>query len=577
MIIIFILFSLYRRMIVSDPIFLKGLAKWCKQRGFDAMQSHSDAAIVRDSMGEERISHLTAVKSKSFKRSRITPQDWEVDNDMAIRDICISMALRRVYIRYHMWDSSVSDSEDFYAWLMLFDRDSHQFEYIIAGERILADYRIKSPAETVFCDRRNILNSVDVVCNPMQMTSGYVPPYVDYRSLRGKNITFGFPKPIFTSFSTVPADEATLRKSEHWYRIRKEVPHIYSIASMVDQCYAIKFMRNLNCSHEIERGEDADLLMCHLKECYQLREDYVSICKSYTRMWFLNKVPEFNLEYNAMFAKWQRKGGDVAFFICKECDESYVMHDYKNVEKWDTLHLRKKMESFCSFHCFNQCCMKRVKSELKAELAMLTDSRVFCSACQNSCFIPPPYTNDVMDRYFDSWRHVNFGMGAGGKGVSSFYLMAWACSDECQLFMRKKLGDKNQFILARNSMVKAALSTSGKLMVRDTCGSLSGPLFRFYTCFSCTKVLHPGVGKICHFRNFPRLQWAYTCHDADCIAELLHTALPVRALFGSLVLESAAASPPTHPSPLDRIEDAFAAQKHMSSESGRRFTLSIFE
>lgn len=559
---------------ITDPIVLDALDRWnvSVKRRTDSKSNfypHCEIALVKSNTAQERVESTAAFKSRvPFKRSRIMA-NHAVENDMAIRDICISIALKRAFIDYA--DRMSYDPHNFYYWLMSYGIPKSEFDVLVYDYTISADYKTVSKNRIVFTDKRGILNSNDVIYCKLAMTSGFVPAKCVTRcSVGDKKSTFGFPKPIMNMFATVPSDETKLWTSQNKYSMKKCSAPSESFSDIVDRCYVNKVMRRVNCMSEMTDTEFLDLKMVHTDECYG--EKYKHVRKSYHRLWFINKIPTLSQEYDRLFAKWQRRAEDVSFFICKHCDDTFPIHNYHSIYCWDQdLKMQDKMVSFCSYYCYNAFISSKQKYERVEEIRLgINLCRMFCPACQASCYLPHESSKpaDAMGRFFDSWRWVKV-------FDNCFNFESLVCSDDCEVFLRRRIADRQQFTMGRNNLVKAMVTCDNNVIVRDTTPSLSSPMFRFYTCFNCCRILHPGLKKICHFKNFPRIAWAYTCYDAECVFRFLMSSMPIRLFHDELFFSSA--STPA-PSSLPSAESScLDCQNTVSSGSGHRFTLTIFE
>lgn len=550
---------------VEDKVLLAAMNEWTKspkRRSASDINfySHCEVKVLISNIGYEVVSSNAhgAYKSRlPFKRSRVTFSDYEVENDMAMHDICVSVALKKAFIDMDL--KRHVEGNEFYRWLRSYGRQPEDYKFVLRDYTISADYTFVTPQRILFRDKRSIVCANDIIYSALQMTSGHVPD-AGRRPILLKKHTFGFPKPIVNLFSSTQDDELTILKSKNQYELRKVEP---SIVDIIDSVSTQKLMRKINCTMEISVPSYLDLQMMHSDDCYGETNKHIRKC--YHRLWFLNKVPTLKIEYDRLYAKWQRRSNDPSFFICKHCDDCYVIYNWKDVDEWDSsIGLARKMSSFCSYYCFNEFCLMKERKERFQEIRMSNMVRVFCPACEASCYmsVEEHANSDPMSRFLNSWRMLKVHDG-------HFSYERYVCSDDCQLYLRKKLSDKQSYIMARNNLVKAMVTANNDLIVRDTCPTISGTMFRFYTCFHCCKILHPGLGKICHFRNFPRLGWAYTCYNKECVLRFLHASLPVRLFEDSLFFASGDGS--------EAISLGIPSQKQMSSFNGRRFTLTIFE
>lgn len=555
-----------------DPLLVEAITVWTqspKRRSASAnnFNTHGEATLLMNNIMQETLSSNSMHKCRvPFKRSRVNFKDYDIENDMALRNICFSLALKRSFLDTdHMWKATPCE---FYRWLRAYGVGHKDYEFLLRDYTLSVDYKFVSPLKIEFVDKRNIVNANDIIYSCIQMTSGYVSDAC--RKLADRRTTFGFPKPIMNLFASIPSDEVKLWQSKNNYSMRKKDCACLSFSESVDRCYMSKVLRKVHCLVEVKDPTFLDTQMLHLDECYDDSEGDKRLRKSYCRLWFLRKVPELIKEHERLDAKWRRRSKSHDFFICKQCEDAYVLFDWDNVDIWDQdTKLARKMNAFCSYYCYNEYILALQMKQRKEEVQQYTMSRTFCPACQKSCYIPieDMLENDPMARFVDGWRMVNIHDG-------HFNYKRAVCSDECHLYVKKKIGEKQSYVMARNNLVKAMVTANGEIIVRDTSPTIVGTLFRFYTCFNCCRILHPGLGKICHFRNFPRIPWAYTCYDKACISRLLHVAFPV-CLFEDSQFFATGHSSPAGVEPCLSMWDTF--QKQISSANGRRFTLTIFE
>lgn len=439
----------------------------------------------------------------------------------------------------------------------------------------VSDYAyVMEPKRIKMFDSRNFV-SRDYLWSNLEMTSGYVPPSssIDYSKLKGNMYVKEIgPRPIVMKFSTVPDPDLRLMKSERAYEKRVKERNEYGDGGKgVDGIFHVRFYdevvkreRSLSeSSEEEERNKKICLGSCrpsamrdekfiHTIHCPDSCFDLTPLEKC-ERLWFINKLKgaDFKNEFDWLDAEVRRFMSDEYHFeSCLNCGEAYSVLNFMKMSYSGSTPagIIDKMLKFCSYTCFSECVAYHSQAVAYDDLRNTTFDRMQCSACSKITysFCEPG----------NSWRCLDYFYGKVNTGQSERLPV---CSDECFIYLTNKIHEKNEY----------------KRSFTNLC------IFSFYTCVACSKTLLP-TKKMCHFRNFPRLPWAFCCYDASCISVALYMSMPMDPRKDHYFLA------PSIPIPFDRLGKNRGDEHHadvlrafnvklISSGSGGRFILSILE
>lgn len=535
-----------------------------KQSGYRAMQHAISVNKISGRMSIARKHKLE--KKKSFKLM------FNVDdvNVYALKDINRSIQLKVYYVNFV--EKFSKKYFTFYDWSREVLHCGGTLNAII-GDGVGVDYNVKiNPLRAKFVDNRVIFcdKARAEVVNRGHFASGFVPYNIKYDSRTCPSTRFFCSaRPIVMKYSTVPDSEEKLNNSMFGYKLRKEV------STEEDFEFESEFVEGLkkkirSVSEASERDEEnkrccqhdlhssfLDDKMIHHSFCSEFNIDEDDIHIESMRLWFISNLTNFEEECAWLDAKLRRSLCDIYHFeSCSWCEKSYEVLNYlllrsscrKDKDCRVPLNIVNMMSKFCSYSCFNSVVSSDCAYNIDQDLRLVNLYRSICFVCQKSTynFCDPGNT----------WRAFHFRLGFG---VSDFDFVP-ICSDDCSFYLENKISEFKSYKVS--STVQA--------------------IFGFYTCFCCSRILLAS-DTVVHFRNFPRLPWAYCCYNPSCISKTLSFSCPGDPLRDHYFLA------PSVPFPFDRVDGLEPHQdvveatlrafnvKHMSSCSGGRFILTILE
>lgn len=533
------------------------------RKGYAAML---DSIIVENVERRAALFRKCKVPPKYFRDTFVSKEGIEDMNFFFVRDLSRLVQLKsdfytKVVNVHHNMDREDELKITFYDWVKL-GRDCGD-----STDFSMADYAYRTnPKRIIGVDKRQPLTS-DFLWQSLEMTSGYVPPIIDYSKIKGDDSVSGLPRPIRMKFSPTPDLDLVLERSKSMYEARQREKE--ETDSFIEEDYGngIGFYGELRKRSRTDstssEGEEISKKMCLGSTTSVFRDERMihtelcpDECTRFTdlekceRLWFINnlKGAEFKNEFDWLDAEVRRFMSDEYHFeMCTWCGDPYSVLNFMRMAYSGSTPkgIIDKMLKFCSFHCFSERVAYQMQVGRYADLRDTEFDRVHCSACNTSTY---EFTQPG-----NSWRCLDYFYGRQYHTGHSERLPV--CSDECFIYLSNKINEKNHY--------KRSL--------------FNRYLFACNTCLSCSKMLIPSE-KICHLRNFPRLGWAFCCFNSSCIFKSLYLSMPLDPLKDSYFMSSSV------PVPFDRLVPDRQAEvlksfnvKMLSSASGGRFILTILE
>lgn len=552
------------------------------QQGFRALLHATDIEVCmgRNSIGRK-------IKVSPFYMRKVWTEDVENEvNVWFLKDLTRVVEMKSYFFqRKFKFDMN---QKSYYDWVFLMNEKGNSFssQHLPTFDEIKAgmgvDYAFRSnPKRIKLVDERERVCVSHILYNNIGMTSGFVGNNIIYDSRKSTPSSRHCcsSRPVVLKFSTVPTFEEKLEESKRNYLKRKEIEknkyfelvhHSLSSTTIFIEELSKKERSISESSEEIEEEKKCchedlkfgmrDQQMIHHSFCEMMNTDVYdseTTLRDAERLWFINKIPELSLEHTWLDAKVRRSMTDFYNFdCCRWCEEEYTILNYmkmrSNAYKFNrhsevSQKIVDLMSRFCSYYCFNSMVLGEAAYFRDQDLRLTNLERTFCAFCNKSTFSYQEIDN--------SWRKVEFYAHRGESEILAF------CSDECFIYFDRRHTDR-----------KILTKVGGQTIAN----------FSFFTCFSCSKILLPSE-KVVHFRNFPRIAWAFCCYDDDCISHVLKVSIPTNPLSDICFLS------PSVPIPFDRIDglESHDPQVHatlralkvseMSSCSGGRFILTILE
>lgn len=550
-------------------------------------------------------------RNSTAKKCKVTPWyvhnvwstfDERMVNVWAIRDINRVIEMKKYFVDHGI--KFYLNGKSYYEWVLMLNECGHSFpmfdtvhtlhhvptfEDVSVGMGVDYAFRV-NPKRIKMVDERKRVCLENIAFNQLGMTSGFIggdkrKMKYDSRSTVPSSRFNCTSRPIVIKYSTVPTFEDKLEKSKRSYLKRKSdqyeretladtpVVTVFGASLCVKERSLSESSDSLNgerqgCHHDLKMGMN-DEKFIHSFMCPEFKEedrdrifdsDTTATLKDAERLWFINKIPELSFEYSFLDAKVRRSMTDwYSFDCCKWCEEEYTVLNYMKMRSHSVkfghfANVGKKsvdmMGMYCSYTCYNSMVIELDKYNREQDLVFTKFDRVMCTICSKSTYSYCEPGN--------TWRTVNYRECFGNANESEILPI---CSDDCYLLFMWK------------NEQRKVLSRSGEQTIAN---------FSFYTCFSCSKILLPNQ-KVVHFRNFPRVCWAFCCYDGKCVEKVLKTACPMNPIDDMYFLA------PSIPVPFDRVDGKETCHpivqatfkslnvKEMSSASGGRFILTILE
>lgn len=590
----------------DDAVVQSALKKWCNSvmkktkrssfgvphRGMNLLQHEGYRALlhamdVEVCMGRTSISRKTKV-SLRYIRSVWTEEMEKEVNVWALKDINRVVEMKAYFYerkyKFDMYQMSYFD------WVLKMGDSNAPFhgKYLPTYEEMKSglgvDYAFKpNPKRIKMVDERQRICLSNMLYNDLGMTSGFVPvvPVYNHKTVPSTRSCCSS-RPVVVKYSAVPDFDEKLEESKRQYLKRKEIQHeqylkehVSKVRSISSSSYFIEELskkeRSMSdssedieeekkCCHEDLKFGMRDQQMIHHSFCEEFNNDEYdseATLKDAERLWFISNIPELEVEHKWLDAKVRRSMTDFySFDYCECCTESYVILNYMKMRShaYKFFHyadVPKKivdiMGRFCSYTCFYTFVLSQAAYERDQYLSLTHLERTFCAFCNKSTYSYSECGN--------TWRKVQFFGHNGESEILAF------CSDDCFIYFDRRHNDR-------------------KLLAK--LGGQTVATFSFFTCFSCSKILLPSE-TIVHFRNFPRIAWAFCCYEENCIANTLKVSIPTNPLHDNYFMSSSV------PVPFDRIDGLESHDpqvyvtlralkvKEMSSCSGGRFILTILE
>lgn len=533
--------------------------------------------------------------------------DEKMVNVWAIRDLNRVIEMKKYFLDHDI--KFYLNGKSYYEWVVMLNECGHSFPMfdtthtlhhvptlddvsagvgVGCGMGVDYAYRV-NPKRIKMVDERKRVCLENIAFNQLEMTSGFVGG--DKRKMRyDSNSTTPSTRfnctsrPIVVKYASVPAFEDKLEQSKKAYLKRKanKMEQECRVESDMRTSFGVSMAvreRSISessdeflverkcCSHDLSRGMN-DERMIHSFMCTEFSEvdrdrmfdsTTEATLKDAERLWFINKIPELSFEYAWLDAKVRRGMTDwYSFGCCQWCREEYTILNFMKMQS----HVRKfehygdvngksvdMMKSYCSYSCYNNTVIEWDKYNRDQDLCLTKFDRVRCTVCCKSTYSYCEPDN--------TWRTVNYRDCFNSCEIEFLPI----CSDECYLLFIWK------------SDQRKILAKSGEQTIAN---------FTFYTCFSCSKLLLPNQ-KVVHFRNFPRVCWAFCCYDEKCVEKVLRVVCPMNPVDDYYF------KMPSVPVPFDRVDGKETCHpvvqatlrelnvKEMSSASGGRFILTILE
>lgn len=592
----------------DDPVIQSAIKKWCnnvmkknKSRSFKKFNETGIQLNLKIQQGYNAFLHATDVevcmgRTSIGRKIKVSPfymcKVWseEVENEVnvwALKDINRVIEMKS-YFYFHKFKFDMNE-KTYYDWVSTMNQHGNGFSsyHLPSFEEIKiglgVDYAFRSnPKRIKLVDERERVCISNVLYNNIGMTSGFVgdKTVYDTRKTTPSSRHCCSSRPVILKFSTVPAFEEKLEESKRNYLKRKEllknkfvdvvfIPSLSSTSVFVEELSkkersisesSEEIEEEKKCCHEDLKFGMRDQQMIHHSMCEMMELDLYdseATLRDAERLWFINKFPELSMEYTWLDAKVRRSMTDFYNFdSCRWCEEEYTVLNYmkmrSNAYKFHrhsevSQKIVDLMSRFCSYYCFNSMVLGEASYFRDQELRLTNLERTFCAFCNKSTFSYNEKEN--------TWRKVEFFAHKGGSEILAF------CSDECFIYFDRRHNDR-----------KILTKLSGQCIA----------FFSFFTCLHCSKILLPSE-KVIHFRNFPRIPWAFCCYDDDCVSSVLKISIPTNPLFDNYFMS------PSVPVPFDRIDGLEPHEpqvqatlralkvKEMSSCSGGRFILTILE